>query len=152
MQSATQSTLSSLVEAHISALIQESATVNRHSRRGGLISATTADDTTNNNNSKSNGGGSSNKRRRLIHHDDVNMALQWRGSEKLYVSGVSVPCVDNNNAPSSPEKTAAGGGRAKNALTQLLRNTTNNNTNFRHINRPLMIYLFHYIRYIILVL
>ncbi|KAL7448223.1 hypothetical protein ACHAWC_001575, partial [Mediolabrus comicus] len=65
---------------------------------------------------------------RLIHHDDVNMALQWRGSEKLYVSGVSVPCVDNNNnAPSSPEKTV-GGGRAKNALTQLLRNTTNNNT------------------------
>jgi transcription initiation factor TFIID subunit 6 len=134
MQSATQSTLSSLVEAHISALIQESATVNRHSRRGGLISATTADDTPNNNNSKSNGGGgsSSNKRRRLIHHDDVNMALQWRGSEKLYVSGVSVPCVDNN-APSSPEKsshnqTAAGGGRAKNALTQLLRNTTNNTT------------------------
>ena len=128
MQSATQSTLSSLVEAHISALIQESATVNRHSRRGGLISATTADDT-NNNNPKSNGGGS-NKRRRLIHHDDVNMALQWRGSEKLYVSGVSVPCVDNNNnnAPSSPEKTAAGGGRAKNALTQLLRNTTNNTT------------------------
>lgn len=126
MQSATQSTLSSLVEAHISALIQESATVNRHSRRGGLISATTAADDTNNNNSKSNGV--SNKRRRLIHHDDVNMALQWRGSEKLYVSGVSVPCVDNNNAPSSPEKTAAGGGRAKNALTQLLRNTTTNNT------------------------
>ena len=129
MQSATQSTLSSLVEAHISALIQESATVNRHSRRGGLISATTADDT-NNNNSKSNGGGgSSNKRRRLIHHDDVNMALQWRGSEKLYVSGVSVPCVDNNNnnAPSSPEKTGGGGG-AKNALTQLLRNTTTTTT------------------------
>ena len=129
MQSATQSTLSSLVEAHISALIQESATVNRHSRRGGLISATTADDTTNNNNSKSNNP-SNNKRRRLIHHDDVNMALQWRGSEKLYVSGVSVPCVDNNNnnAPSSPEKTAGGGGRAKNALTQLLRNTTSTNT------------------------
>ena len=39
MQAATQQTLANLVEAHVTALVRESAAVNRHSRRGGLLSA-----------------------------------------------------------------------------------------------------------------
>ncbi|KAK1746227.1 transcription initiation factor TFIID subunit 6 [Skeletonema marinoi] len=113
MQAATQQTLANLVEAHVTALVRESAAVNRHSRRGGLISA--ADE-----NNKSSSTAHRQKRRRLIHHDDINMALQWRGSEKLYVSGVSVPCVTQK---SSNTKKAP-----KNALTQLLQNTTTTNT------------------------
>ena len=30
----------------------------------------------------------SSTKRLIIHHGDVNLALSWRGSEKLYVSGV----------------------------------------------------------------
>ena len=77
--------------------------VNRHSKRGGIISAGDDDDGDSNINKNNNGNVSvssqaNNKRRRLIHHDDVNMALSWRGSEKLYVSGVPVPDTANNNS------------------------------------------------------
>ena len=69
MQSATQSTLTNLVEQHVTSLIRESAVVNRHSKRCGTISAASSsgdDDAPTHNN---------NKKRRLIHHDDVNLAL-----------------------------------------------------------------------------
>jgi len=103
LQSATQATLVNLVEQHITSLVREAAAVNRHSKRGGIISAGDDDDGDYSNiNIKNNNGSASsqatNKRRRLIHHDDVNMALSWRGSEKLYVSGVPVPDTANNNS------------------------------------------------------
>ena len=125
MQAATQQTLANLVEAHVTALVRESAAVNRHSRRGGLISA--ADE-----NNKSSSTAHRQKRRRLIHHDDINMALQWRGSEKLYVSGVSVPCVnppeDNDEGgPKQTKKSSNSKKAPKNALTQLIQNTTTTN-------------------------
>jgi len=126
MQAATQQTLANLVEAHVTALVRESAAVNRHSRRGGLISA--ADE-----NNKSSSTAHRQKRRRLIHHDDINMALQWRGSEKLYVSGVSVPCVtppdDNDEGGAKQTKKSSNSKKPpKNALAQLLQNTTTTNT------------------------
>lgn len=134
MQAATQQTLANLVEAHVTALVRESAAVNRHSRRGGLISA--ADETNHSPPPKSfssnnNGGGRQQKRRRLIHHDDINMALQWRGSEKLYVSGVSIPPVvstspEDNTSESSTKKSNKKPPK-NNALTQLLQNTTTTN-------------------------
>lgn len=106
MQSATQATLSSLVEQHLTSLIREAATVNRHSKRGGKISASSLHDTHEHKPQHD----QQRKRRRLIHHDDVNMALLWRGSEKLYVSGVVTP-------PSEDEKSSK-----SNKLTHLMQN------------------------------
>jgi len=126
MQAATQQTLANLVEAHVTGLVRESAAVNRHSRRGGLISA--SDETATKSSSTAANGRQ--KRRRLIHHDDINMALQWRGSEKLYVSGVSVPCVTprEDSEPAAAKKSSNSTKKEpKNALTQLLQNTTTTN-------------------------
>ena len=110
MQSATQSTLANIVEQHVTSLIREAAVVNRHSKRGGLISA-----------ASDGGDNKKQKRRRLIHHDDVNTALLWRGSEKLYVSGVPV-------VSSSPSDNTSGGSgqQQQQQLNQLLKNTTKN--------------------------
>ena len=132
MQSATQQTLSDLVSEHVTALIRESAAVNRHSRRGGHISAADETDTLANSS-----GQQQQKRRRLIHHDDINMALQWRGSEKLYVGGISsvLPPPQTQSHPDDAEEkynkkssTANNNKRPKNALTQLLQNTTSTAT------------------------
>jgi len=105
MQSATQATLSTLVEQHLTSLIREAATVNRHSKRGGVISAS--------NDAADRPASEQRKRRRLIHHDDINMALLWRGSEKLYVSGVVIP-------PSSDDDKGTLGKQKQ--LSQLLKN------------------------------
>ena len=132
LQSATQATLVNLVEQHITSLVREAAVVNRHSKRGGIISAGDDDDgdysyiNKNNNGSASSqaqaqaqGGqqqhkkNGNNKRRRLIHHDDVNMALSWRGSEKLYVSGVPVPDTANNNSSQQQQQSISSGNSNK---------------------------------------
>ncbi|KAL7536342.1 hypothetical protein ACHAXR_007099 [Thalassiosira sp. AJA248-18] len=141
MQSATQATLANLVEQHVTSLIRESAVVNRHSKRGGLISAGDNDEDASSGtalggrntrssikSSSSSGHQQHQKRRRLIHHDDVNMALSWRGSEKLYVSGVPVaaaPCV------TPPADGSSGGSNDKNnsrGLNQLLKITNSQTT------------------------
>lgn len=101
MQSATQATLSSLVEQHLTCLIREAATVNRHSKRGGVISASSINDSSDKHKAQNE---SQRKRRRLIHHDDVNMALSWRGSEKLYVSGVVTPPAEEEAGKKSTNK------------------------------------------------
>ena len=114
MQSATQSTLTNLVEQHVTSLIRESAVVNRHSKRCGTISAASSsgdDDAPTHNN---------NKKRRLIHHDDVNLALAWRGSEKLYVSG-GVPLSAIITPPDSGDDDGEGG------ESNTLNNKVNNN-------------------------
>mmetsp|Transcript_28456 Transcript_28456/g.52535 ORF Transcript_28456/g.52535 Transcript_28456/m.52535 type:complete len:508 (-) Transcript_28456:68-1591(-) len=132
MQSATQATLANLVEQHVTSLIRESAVVNRHSNRGGLISAGDED------NGHVIGGGRQQKRRRMIHHDDVNMALSWRGSEKLYVSGVPLVAAPTCVTPVLPgegvgkNKKKAGNSNNSNSgdggLHQLLRNTNSQTT------------------------
>jgi hypothetical protein len=99
MQSATQATLSSLVEQHLAHLIREAATVNRHSKRGGVTSASSLDAAGADDKHKLHH--EQRKRRRLIHHDDVNMALLWRGSEKLYVSGVVTPPSEDDKSNKS---------------------------------------------------
>lgn len=100
MQSATQTTLTNLVEQHVISLIRESAVVNRHSKRGGSLSAADSLEEDHGASASSSGatGGRAPKRRRLIHHDDVNMALLWRGSEKLYVSGLSPLGTDGDGS------------------------------------------------------
>ena len=106
MQAETQAILSSLVEQHLTSLIREAATVNRHSKRGGVVSAASPTDPPTNNDGgkhkKSQTNEGQRKRRRLIHHDDINMALLWRGSEKLYVSGVVTPPEDEKSTKDKP--------------------------------------------------
>eukprot|EP00581_Thalassiosira_minuscula_P006718 CAMPEP_0183705730 /NCGR_PEP_ID=MMETSP0737-20130205/2763_1 /TAXON_ID=385413 /ORGANISM="Thalassiosira miniscula, Strain CCMP1093" /LENGTH=598 /DNA_ID=CAMNT_0025932955 /DNA_START=66 /DNA_END=1862 /DNA_ORIENTATION=- len=163
MQSATQATLANLVEQHVTSLIRESAVINRHSNRGGIVSAGDDDPATGSGSGNTHrpgglgrpaggGGGTNNdgrrrraaaKRRRLIHHDDVNMALSWRGSEKLYVSGcpVVVPvCV----IPTDDKDGGGGGGGSgknstKGSTTASLPspNNNNNNNNGRGLHRLL---------------
>mmetsp|Transcript_23047 Transcript_23047/g.41113 ORF Transcript_23047/g.41113 Transcript_23047/m.41113 type:complete len:541 (-) Transcript_23047:107-1729(-) len=92
------------------------------------------------------GGGSSGggegrhqKRRRMIHHDDVNMALSWRGSEKLYVSGVPmVSPAESNDDGATGEGTTSDKNKqgtttndtnntgSEGSIHRLLKNTTNN--------------------------
>jgi hypothetical protein len=117
MQAATRSTLADLVEQHVTNLVRESAVVNRHSKRGGSVSAAAGEEEEeaahddDDGNDDGNGGNVQSKRRRvvvlrvrrMIHHEDVNMALAWRGSEKLYVSGVPV-------VSASSSTTTSGGG------------------------------------------
>lgn len=126
MQAATQATLSTLVEQHLTSLIREAATVNRHSKRGGVVSAAShhdedaANDESNKHNPKTQENSRQRKRRRLIHHDDVNMALLWRGSEKLYVSGVVTP--PDSDVDAEQNNIQASSGRSKRQLSQLLKN------------------------------
>ena len=97
MQSATQATLTNLVEQHITSLVRESAVVNRHSNKGGYVSA--AGNDTNSKKKSTHYAttqGGREKRRRLIHHDDINLALSWRGSDKLYVSGIPLSTVEDD--------------------------------------------------------
>jgi transcription initiation factor TFIID subunit 6 len=76
IQAASRGTLISLVEEHITSLVREANLVKRHAKRAriNLTSSTGNDD-----------GHGVVKRR--LHADDLNMALQWRGSEKLYATG-----------------------------------------------------------------
>lgn len=133
----TKATLADLVECHITTLIRESAVVSRHSKRGGIVSAADDDYYDDDNNDDTGGEGSNCKKkrrtkRRMIHHDDVNMALLWRGSEKLYVSGVPLitaasPFADNNEG--AGDLPGDGGKKTKNTINnsgidRLLRSTT----------------------------
>ena len=142
----TRATLADLVECHITTLVRESAAVNRHSKRGGTVSAADDDDDGGggdaaNVEEKGGGGGGSNYRhkkrrtkRRMIHHDDVNMALLWRGSEKLYVSGVPLFSSNDNEEGAADDEhppPPGGGGikpnntiHNKSGLDRLLRSTT----------------------------
>lgn len=75
--------LTSLVEEHLTGLIREAVAVQRHCKRARIhlpaANSTNAD-----------GASSSGKEppaKRRLHAEDVNMALQWRGSEKIYATG-----------------------------------------------------------------
>ena len=140
MQAATQATLVTLVEQHITSLVRECAVINRHSKRRGFVSAGDGDGnggggdirntTTGGVNGdgrevevvqqhpqqhrrSGSGGNSNNKKRLLIHHDDVNLALAWRGSEKLYVSGVPLLVVP----PQQPQQQQGGVGASSSTVT-----------------------------------
>jgi len=77
-------TLVKLVEEHMTNLIREADVIKRHCKRARLHQ-TSANDST---------GGVI---RRRLHADDINLALQWRGSEKLYATGTVIPTEDASN-------------------------------------------------------
>jgi transcription initiation factor TFIID subunit 6 len=71
-------TLVSLVEEHMTGLIREAVAVQRHSKRARIHLP-----------SESSTSASFNKNtapKRRLHGEDLNMALQWRGSEKIYAT------------------------------------------------------------------
>jgi transcription initiation factor TFIID subunit 6 len=88
VQGAARSTLCSLTEQHIAQLVREAVQVQRHCKRSRIIlpsedvnkagSIAAAKDNKNN---------SMGALKQRLHADDINMALQWRGSEKIYATG-----------------------------------------------------------------
>lgn len=80
MQASAKSTLSSLVEEHLSLLIREAISVQRHAKRARFHQTTEHDGVL----------------RKRLHAEDINLALQWRGSEKLYATGTVVPTVEGS--------------------------------------------------------
>ena len=74
-----------LVEEHISNLVREADVIKRQCKRARLHQ-TSKDDYRG-------------VVRRRLHADDINLALQWRGSEKLYATGTVIPNEDASNKP-----------------------------------------------------
>ena len=73
VQSNARSTLISLVEEHVTSIVREAVSVQRHSKRARIHMKGETEQ--------------SGFIRRRLHADDINMALQWRGSEKIYATG-----------------------------------------------------------------
>lgn len=65
-----------MVQEHLSTLVREAACVQRHHKRARYHETGLDDDGI---------------LRQRLHANDINLALQWRGSEKLYATGVVVP-------------------------------------------------------------
>jgi len=74
LHATSRPTLVSLVEENITNLVQEAIIVHRHCKRARVFTSNPNDP-------------DSDVIKRRLHADDVNMALQWRGSEKLYATG-----------------------------------------------------------------
>ena len=75
MQAHTKLSLSSLVQEHLTSLVREAACIQRHHKRARYHET----------------GEDEGVVRQRLHADDINLALQWRGSEKLYATGIVVP-------------------------------------------------------------
>lgn len=80
MQATAKTTLASLVEEHLASLIREAVCVQRHAKRARFHQASEDDGVI----------------RRRLHAEDINLALQWRGSERLYATGTVVPTSNDS--------------------------------------------------------
>ena len=84
VQADARSTLVSFTEEHITQLIREAVQVQHHCKRARFHLSTEKDTKSSAAKTKSRVG----ILRRRLHADDINMALQWRGSEKIYATGI----------------------------------------------------------------
>jgi len=84
VQADSRSTLVSFTEEHITQLIREAVQVQHHCKRARFHLSTEKDTKSSAAKTKSRVG----ILRRRLHADDINMALQWRGSEKIYATGI----------------------------------------------------------------
>lgn len=82
VQGAARSSLVSLTEEHLTQLIREAVNVQRHCKRARIHQPT---DEASKSPAKDKDRAGVLKRR--LHAEDINMALQWRGSEKIYATG-----------------------------------------------------------------
>jgi transcription initiation factor TFIID subunit 6 len=73
-----------LTEDHISSILREAIQVQRHSKRARIILPSDDAAKAVGKDVKDRGPGVLKQR---LHADDINMALQWRGSEKIYATG-----------------------------------------------------------------
>jgi len=94
VQPDARSTLVSFTEQHITQLIREAVQVQHHCKRA-RFHLSNDKDTKSNPSANATGGSATSKTksrigmlRRRLHADDINMALQWRGSEKIYATGI----------------------------------------------------------------
>lgn len=86
VQASARSTLVSLTEEHMTQLIREAIQVQRHCKRARIhLPHEEATTTTKGTGAKDKNTPGVLKRR--LHAEDINMALQWRGSEKIYATG-----------------------------------------------------------------
>ena len=76
VQASARTSLVSLVEAHLTSLVRESVTVQRHCKRARIHLQSPDKD-----------GEQESVIKRRLHAEDITMALQWRGSEKIYATG-----------------------------------------------------------------
>mmetsp|Transcript_28047 Transcript_28047/g.42438 ORF Transcript_28047/g.42438 Transcript_28047/m.42438 type:complete len:440 (-) Transcript_28047:1331-2650(-) len=80
MQNTAKTTLASLVEEHLTSLVREAICVQKHAKRARFHLTTENDGII----------------RRRLHAEDINLALQWRGSEKLYATGNVLPTTNDS--------------------------------------------------------
>lgn len=81
MQATAKTTLASLVEDHLTSLVREAICVQRHAKRARFHQTSEDDGVI----------------RRRLHAEDINLALQWRGSEILYATGTVLPTTNDSN-------------------------------------------------------
>jgi len=92
VQADARSTLVSFTEEHITQLVREAVQVQHHCKRA-RFHLPNEKDAKSGPGSAVGSAASKNKNRagvlrRRLHADDINMALQWRGSEKIYATGI----------------------------------------------------------------
>mmetsp|Transcript_12701 Transcript_12701/g.21137 ORF Transcript_12701/g.21137 Transcript_12701/m.21137 type:complete len:421 (+) Transcript_12701:82-1344(+) len=80
MQATAKTTLASLVEDHLTSLVRETICVQRHAKRARFHQTSEDDGII----------------RRRLHAEDINLALQWRGSERLYATGTVLPTTHDS--------------------------------------------------------
>jgi len=93
VQTDARSTLISFTEEHITQLIREAVQVQHHCKRARFHLSNEKDIKSGSGGTVGNATMSKSKSRvgilrRRLHADDINMALQWRGSEKIYATGI----------------------------------------------------------------
>jgi transcription initiation factor TFIID subunit 6 len=92
VQADARSKLVSFTEEHITQLVREAVQVQHHCKRA-RFHLSNEKDAKSGPGSTVGSAASKNKSRvgilrRRLHADDINMALQWRGSEKIYATGI----------------------------------------------------------------
>jgi transcription initiation factor TFIID subunit 6 len=94
----SQKELSSLTEEHLTLLVREAVAVQRHCKRARIHLPATTGNTTAAvvNQTAAHAGGGILKRR--LHAEDINMALQWRGSEKIYATSSAVSAISSSSS------------------------------------------------------
>jgi hypothetical protein len=75
MQAAAKAELASLVKEHLTSLVREAICVQNHAKRARFHETSDDDGVI----------------RHRLHADDINLALQWRGSNVLYATGTTIP-------------------------------------------------------------
>lgn len=80
MQASAKTELATLVKDHLTSLVREAICVQRHAKRARYHQTSQDDGVI----------------RQRIHAEDVNLALQWRGSDVLYATGTVVPTTNDS--------------------------------------------------------